>query len=81
MTNRERIESIWEDLDGLNSTNVNELRQLFENDLRWLCEYVDKVENFINIMDNPSNQFEGTTYMGGYFSAIKDLKDELKDIK
>lgn len=80
ITNIERVDSILEDVDGLSSHNVQSMRELLTNDITWLCNYVMKVEKFLQLIDLDYNKTETTTYMGGYFSALKDLKNEVDDV-
>lgn len=45
-----------------------------------LKKKLETVENFIALADKDYNKTkESTSFMGGYFSAIKDLKESLKD--
>lgn len=82
ITNEERIEAILEDIDAVDSLDPVYMKLLINDDMRWLCDYVLKVEKFLELTHTEisSDSLEKPTYMTGYFSALKDLRRDLENL-
>lgn len=82
ITNEERIDSILEDIDAVDSLDPVYLKLLVNDDMRWLCSYVMKVEKFLELtqVETDSDSLEKPSFMTGYFSALKDLRRDLENI-
>jgi hypothetical protein len=79
ITNKERIESILEDVD-VNFKDFNQIADL-ETQLKWLCDYALKVESYLDLIDTSYNQTTKISYITGYMQALRDIKTDLGDIK
>lgn len=83
MDNSERIQSLIEDLDHISINHPDipfYVECVLQDDIPWMINYINKVENFLKLIDNSSNQAETVTFMGGYMSALKDLKASLNEV-
>lgn len=81
MNTKQQVKSILEDINDIKNDYIEHIGLvsiILEEDVPWMAQYINKVEDFISLCGSPENQTKETSFMTGYFSALNDLKNTLK---